>query len=724
MPIAPSTSTPNGLSGSQNPVPKATLTWDTTWVYSTWKQPIQVPSYQSHIQDQFDSGNVDKVTYSPTQWYSLSDKSGKNIGTIGNEEYGNYDPATRARITNTMQGKEDTNAPLGTQVASNQTTTSPNTTTDTTTPAKPNAQALADSFAQVGQGEKKGNQAIVAWQQAENTAYTNAVNADNQYVSDQQASTQRTIGTEEQYYAGVQAQATARTAQLNAENTAYASQKQKEIDQATTIQQPLIDAEKAQNAAAIQYAQQKEESDIQQAKAQSYIDQQNAIMTASIHGGAMSGGMINQITKISSQGIQNLATIQSKSNLDIASLKVQATQIEINHQQKLQDYISQANEQILTHTENTTSKISDIQNNVLLTEKQKNDAINKTLDDFSKTKRGIEDDLLSKARTHAQDTISATNDLQKNIDAIQTKRKDYLTNMITSGQANNITPQMEVQAWVPVGSSTKMMNNQISSLITKALDSTWATAWVTSSNFSSSEIVAIQTNVISLIKQGYSMETAVKMSINDIAKNKPEIASALERMQASSKTQQNLATIYKNEATAGMNVAKTDAIIDKTPAEVALLNSKTLTDEEKRRLTSAQADTQEVVAKNKQKIIDGEIARSSRPWASKGSSTSALPKTWVREDGMTMSGKSATWVMADRWTDWNWYVANWTDKAIRYTWVGPDSYWTVVNGVTETTTETKDWKQSTVTNVTIPWMNDRPKSKSETTKDTGNETDI
>ena len=225
------------------------------------------------------------------------------------------------------------------------------------------------------------------------------------------------ISAAQTYATEATAAAQARIAQINAETAARTAEQSRQEQQAVNVMQPILDKEVTAQQATLAALQAKQTEAEKQAAIDADAANQWAAMSLNKLWLVMSTAGINLVQQTAVQGSLAIATLKANNAKAYADIDKDTMAIQIAHQTAVNKIINDSHDAILKTKETASKDIYSIQNNIILTQKEKNDQISKITADYINNKQSIQDKLIGSIRT--------SNDrIQKDLESVKQTLKD------------------------------------------------------------------------------------------------------------------------------------------------------------------------------------------------------------------------------------------------------------------------------------------------------------
>tara|TARA_R110000851_G_scaffold96726_5_gene209794 strand:- start:222 stop:1205 length:984 start_codon:yes stop_codon:yes gene_type:complete len=169
------------------------------------------------------------------------------------------------------------------------------------------------------------------------------------------------------------------------------------------------------------------------------VSKQQASWAFNKLGLGFSSGIILEVQRIATQGANQLALIKVTGAKYLADTQIAVAKLEQSYSSDINAIIDKYTDVAIGNKQNSIKRIADVQNNLLLNGKQKEDAINKIKDEYKTNTRGIQDNLRSEQERLADKQIAQTQQLEAQITNEQNQQKTVINGKFESGAWFNLT---------------------------------------------------------------------------------------------------------------------------------------------------------------------------------------------------------------------------------------------------------------------------------------------
>lgn len=187
-----------------------------------------------------------------------------------------------------------------------------------------------------------------------------------------------------------------------------------------------------------QIAEEKAETKIETAK-------QQATWAFNKLGLGFSSGIILEVQRIATRGATALALVKITGAKLLADTQIAVAKLEQDYSTEINRTIDKYTDLWINNKQNSIQRIANVQNNLLLNSKQKEDAINKIKAGFKSETRKIEDDMRNDQERLADKQVQQARVLEGQVVALQNQEKAAINNQFNSGSWFTLT---ERQKWI------------------------------------------------------------------------------------------------------------------------------------------------------------------------------------------------------------------------------------------------------------------------------------
>lgn len=198
-----------------------------------------------------------------------------------------------------------------------------------------------------------------------------------------------------------------------------------------------------------------------------------------------SSGIILEVQRIATKGATELAKLKVTGARLLASTRLDVAKLEQSYSAQINNTIDKYTDISIANKKDTIQRISDVQNNLLLNSKQKEDAINKIEDGFRSDTRKIEDDYRTEQERLSDKLIDQTFTLQEQVANEQNQERTTINNQFSSGSWFTLTDSQRGEQLAKAGLSledgaamekttfSKTISSEVDSVLWKNITLTW-----------------------------------------------------------------------------------------------------------------------------------------------------------------------------------------------------------------------------------------------------------
>ena len=485
------------------------------------------------------------------------------------------------------------------------------------------------------------------------------------------AETERAKAAQEALAAQQKALLEKQAADLQALSTEFEQKQKEKLARYEDTVRPQLIAEQEYNKANLAKAQVDQDAAIQQAKIDQEVARAQAAISLGKLGLTLSTSGITQVQQIFTQGATALAKVKVDGAVNLAWLKAKIVETEMNHALKINAAIDSANEAILSKKEQTIKDIFQIQNNIILTDKEKEQKINALTKDMLSHKQETAQKLYTIARESTAEVERLADKFKSDLTKKQTEKKTEVTAMMNTGFWHTLTPtqkaQYEKEAWLVAWQASSMADSTTTEALKNALEYIGKDFWLSIGAVDEDVLANAKIIIDSKLKLWIPLNQAIAAWVRFIGENDKQFKEAYAQKLDMSK----LSTAYQK--------AKTEA--EKAAAQIELNKAKTVTEKMKPQLISAQI-----------KKYGADAAKAIRSWTA--TNFGKIKSTWVDAEGNFvhwMSDGKPLYPVDDKWNRIKsgssvstfWFVSDdksqvivgWRDKNWNITWISTTPTW-------------------------------------------------
>lgn len=228
---------------------------------------------------------------------------------------------------------------------------------------------------------------------------------------------------------------------INANEKEYQQTITKRNQEAMDTLLPMQQAEKDRLNAIAEEQRVKNQSAIHKAEVDNEIANQNALVNLSKFGLTFSTAAVNTVMRINQKGNNELAEVKVMAARLEAETKIQAEAVILDHALKIQTMANDATDKITESKKRVVDAINQTQENILLTDIQKQDKINNIIDTFRTERKAIENDVYITASKINNDSVNQAKELREQLQKSMDRYKEQLKMMTESGVISQKTPE-------------------------------------------------------------------------------------------------------------------------------------------------------------------------------------------------------------------------------------------------------------------------------------------
>lgn len=295
------------------------------------------------------------------------------------------------------------------------------------------------------------------------------------------------------------------------------------------------ETEKAKLNAEAELAKRKNEQLIVQTQAKVEIERQQSAWAYQKLGLGFSDGIIKQSQQIATDGITEIANIKAQMNYNQAMLGIEKTKIvnemaniELEYANDINNLISAYSDKTDELDKNTIDRLASVQANLLTSNREKEDAYQKILNENRDEKTALE-------RQHIEDMQIIKEkgyEYSKEINSLLEAEKEVASNKISMsiemwgwfGKSQAEKDKMLIEAWMSPSDWVAMEKKMINKSITNSISSVMPEGYIPDEK----NYLSIKNRTNELISMGYTMEEAVNKSTKEIMSKTDEFKTAKE----------------------------------------------------------------------------------------------------------------------------------------------------------------------------------------------------
>ena len=212
------------------------------------------------------------------------------------------------------------------------------------------------------------------------------------------------------------------------------------------------DAEKEANKQAIALQHSKDNEAIAIAKQQTELDQQKSAWAFQKLWLWFSSWIILQSQQIATNWAHKIATLKTQANYNQAQIKLEASKIQVSYTKQTNAIIDKYTDVQLANKQDIINRIDKTNNNLLMTEQDKQNNISKIEKEYRANTRATADKMHSEQERLADRANQQATDLENKLKAKQNEGRAELDNQLASWDIMRMTPAeisaKEVELWM------------------------------------------------------------------------------------------------------------------------------------------------------------------------------------------------------------------------------------------------------------------------------------
>lgn len=307
----------------------------------------------------------------------------------------------------------------------------------------------------------------------------------------------------------------------------------------------LKEAERTKLDAAWDLQRFRDEEALREARQGVLVSQMQANVAMNKLGLAFSTWAINMTQSIATNGFTAIAGLKIQANFNQANFQRDASQLEFDYSTEINRTIDKYTDQQIKLKEQTASRIFDTQNNLLLTEREKIDNINRLKEDYLNSKQATEEQIFKETQAARVRAEARAKDIQAEMLAEESRQRTEVARKIQNWSFHLLTSsqkkQLADQSNMSVEELAKIEDNFIQSQIYAMAEQIMGEDFL----FTMEENIQISNTVKRLIDSGVGMEQAVDRAVADTIRKNPEYRDMLEARKQPSLEERKLALEYE-----------------------------------------------------------------------------------------------------------------------------------------------------------------------------------
>ena len=300
--------------------------------------------------------------------------------------------------------------------------------------------------------------------------------------------------------------------------------------------------------------QQKDDDAIKEAEAQIELDKQRAAIAFNKLWLSFSSGIILQSQQISDNASLKIATLKVQASFNETKAAVDLNKLQLEFARDVNSTIDKYTTIQLNNKKEIAARINETKTNLLLTNKQKEDAISSLEDKYFQDKRKTEDDLKKEQERLSDRALAQTRQLEADFLNVQNVWKGRINDLLTNWAIYNMSDvekkALADKAWISMNELNGVQQNAISSEIIKS----WALIMWEDYIISWTDRAKILDKTNSLLKAGKTLQDASQIAAKEVLSQtedfkKQQELSALSVKEKEAKLKSSIAKYYSTWAT-------------------------------------------------------------------------------------------------------------------------------------------------------------------------------
>ena len=282
--------------------------------------------------------------------------------------------------------------------------------------------------------------------------------------------------------------------------------------------QSEIDALKAQQ----ELEKFKNEQTIKQAAKQVEVDKMRAAWAFNKMGVWFSSAAISTTSKIAIDWADKIAWLKLQAASNESGFAKDIAQMEFSYTKEINSTIDKYTDASINLKNQSIKRVYELQNNLLLSEKEKNDEINKIKDTLKKEVRQQENDLYAEMERLRDKQLEQVQMLEQQLIQQENTAKGKINDLIASGNWNKLSP-IEKSKYLKQANITEAEANQSikSTIYSSAYNLIQSTLWKDYLP-SVAQMDNIQSEVERMMLAWRTMEEAINIATNRLIKSTPQ----------------------------------------------------------------------------------------------------------------------------------------------------------------------------------------------------------
>lgn len=181
-----------------------------------------------------------------------------------------------------------------------------------------------------------------------------------------------------------------------------------------------------------------------------------------------SSWIINEVQRIATNWATAIAKLKVTWAKLVADSQIQVLQLEQKYSSEINWIVDKYTDVQIKNDQDTINRISDVQNNLLLNQKQKQDKVNELTDNYVKSQKEIEDELRKEQERLTDKTVAQATALANEKDRQKNVSIGELWVQLQSGNLVRLTDAQRLEQEMKLGLPTWTINSQISESVSQS----------------------------------------------------------------------------------------------------------------------------------------------------------------------------------------------------------------------------------------------------------------
>lgn len=285
------------------------------------------------------------------------------------------------------------------------------------------------------------------------------------------------------------------------------------------INREAEDAKKL-NDLALELQKRKDEETIMNAKKAVELEKQKSAWSFNKLGLGFSNGIIVQAQQIATEWATRLATLQVQANFNQTKLKIEANKVQAEYSRQVNGVIDKYVDIQLQNDQDIIERIDETNNNLLLSQREKQLKIEEIKREWRENKRQTEDNLKNDQIKLSDKLISQTEKIEERFRLIQEEGKQQANIRIDTWELSRMMPQeivkLEEELGLPVGTLKTQETTKIQVATRNIYDN------LIGRDYNISNMEEIISDTRTQMRQGKTLNEAITFAINEELKTNPD----------------------------------------------------------------------------------------------------------------------------------------------------------------------------------------------------------